>query len=471
MTRMHGYELADFDGVEFSVAMTAELDRALVAHLDKGPYQEDLTFAYWRPSRGAKRYTGVLQQVNLPKADERVLQGNVAFTAEYLRRVMDERPEGCGIGLLHSHLGPGWQPMSDDDVVAERDRMGGLVASSTGMPVLGLTWGTDGTWSARFWLRAGRRVYERRWAATVRSVGRQLRMSYHPRLRPAPAAVPAQVATVSVWGAEAQTDFVRARVGIVGLGSVGSILSEALGRTGLQDITLIDHDIIEERNLDRTLGATPRDVIGKTPKVEVASRQLETSHTAALLSVNPVVASIQSDDGFAQALDCDVILCCVDRPWPRHILNVLAYAHLIPVVDGGILARVREDGRLLHVDWRVHTVGPERACLYCLDALRRSDVALDREGKLDDPDYVKGLSTADREQYGRRNVFAFSLSVAAHQALQLVGLVTGNQRISGTGPQTYHAYPGTMEVAATNACTEECDVAPLLAAAHENIRS
>ena len=261
----------------------------------------------------------------------------------------------------------------------------------------------------------------------------------------------------------------RAHVGIVGNGSVGSIIAETLSRTGLQRITLIDADVIEGRNLDRTLGATAADVAARTPKVIVARRLIEQSHTSASVVVHDVASSLLEEAGFRAALDCDVLLCCVDRPWPRHVLNVMAYAHLIPVIDGGILARVNEAGRLLHVDWRIHTVGPGRACLYCIDAVRRSDVALDREGKLDDPDYVKGLSAADRERYGRRNVFAFSLSVAAHQVLQLVGLVTGNARVGGAGRQTYHAYPGAMEVAAPGTCDEDCDVASLVAHAHDNI--
>src|SRR5205807_6226578 len=173
----------DYKDVDLSVAMTGELDRALGRHLDKGRHQEDLTFAYWKPSRGATRYTGVLQRLNLPKNGERILQGNVAFTSEYLTRVLAERPVDCGVALLHSHLGPGWQDMSEDDIVAERDRLAGLVASTSGLPVLGLTRGTDGTWSARFWFRSGRHRYERCWASTVRSVGRHLRITYHPQLR------------------------------------------------------------------------------------------------------------------------------------------------------------------------------------------------------------------------------------------------------------------------------------------------
>jgi hypothetical protein len=34
-----------------SVAFTAASDAELAAHLDKGPDQEDLCFAYWSPAR------------------------------------------------------------------------------------------------------------------------------------------------------------------------------------------------------------------------------------------------------------------------------------------------------------------------------------------------------------------------------------------------------------------------------------
>ena len=233
----------------------------------------------------------------------------------------------------------------------------------------------------------------------------------------------------------------------------------------MQHIVFIDHDLLEVRNLDRTLGAYPEDAAARLPKVLSAKRLVDRSHTSTRFTADPVEASLLSPGGLASALDCDLLISCVDRPWPRHILNTIAYAHLIPVIDGGIMARVNDAGRLLHVDWRIHTVGPGRACLYCIDALRRSDVALDREGKLDDPDYVRGLSQADRERYGRRNVFAFSLSVAAHQVLHAIGLIAGNQRISGVGPQTYHAYPGVMEVAERHECGSDCDVAPLVASA------
>ena len=75
-------------------------------------------------------------------------------------------------------------------------------------------------------------------------------MSYHPKLRKTPMPLEAQVATHSVLGDRAQHVLARVHVGIVGLGIVGSIAAGRLSRTGIQRITLIYHDIIEERKLD-----------------------------------------------------------------------------------------------------------------------------------------------------------------------------------------------------------------------------
>ncbi len=450
------------EGYEVSVAFTEVLDSELAEHLDKGLSQEDLTFAYWCPSRGKLRFTALLYQLVKPAEGDRILQGNVAFTEQYARRVIMNVPKGSGIALLHSHLGPGWQGMSHDDVIAERDRLASAVWGRSGFPLLGLTRGTDGTWSARLWIRGGPQKFERKDASTVRVVGDQLRISYNERLRPKYEIQDSQVATASVWGSRAQMELTRAHIGIVGLGSVGSIVAESLARTGFGRITLIDHDLIEERNLDRTLGATALDVDAHMPKVHIAARNVNSSHTAPNLNLNVVPQNLLSDDGWSAVMDCDAILCCVDRPYPRYLLNALSYAHLIPVVDGGIFAQVKEDGTPLHVAWRIHRVGPGQTCMLCLGALLRSDAGLDRDGKLDDPDYINGLSREDREKYNRRNVFTFSLSVAAHQVLQLIGMITGMPRIGGRGPQMYQAFPGQMNVLSITGCESDCDISELM---------
>ena len=353
-------ELNAFANLEISVAMTAQDDRILGKHLHKERRQEDLAFAYWRPSRGARRFTAIITKVLLPREEDRSLHGNVSFKPEYLRRVLAELPDGCGIAFLHGHPVPGWQEMSHDDIVAERDRLAGPVAGRTGLPLLGMIRGTDGAWSARLWLRDAPHSYRRHWVRSARVIGATLNVTYNPAEPSAPT-TDSQVATESVWGKAAQERLVRVSVGVVGLGSVGSLVAEALSRVGFQDLTYIDFDAIEPRNLDRTLGASRRD-IGHS-KVSIAARTSSQSATARRISLREVPCDILSPEGLSAALDCDVLVCCVDRPWPRHLLNSLAYSHLIPVIDGGIFAAVKPDGTPLHVTWRIHTVGPEHACM------------------------------------------------------------------------------------------------------------
>jgi molybdopterin/thiamine biosynthesis adenylyltransferase len=126
--------------------------------------------------------------------------------------------------------------------------------------------------------------------------------------------------TVSAWGEKVQSRLARLRIGIVGLGSVGSIIAEALARTGIQSLVLIDFDIVERANLDRILHATKRDSALGRFKVETIARAIRKSATGDGFTVLPVPYSVAEEEGFRAALDCDVLFCCVDRPLGRSVL-------------------------------------------------------------------------------------------------------------------------------------------------------
>src|SRR5260370_23073423 len=131
------------------------------------------------------------------------------------------------------------------------------------------------------------------------------------------------------------------------------MIVEALARTGFEDVTLIDFDIVKKHNLDRLNYATRRD-IGRL-KVEVLADYLRERATAANFRVCPVEAAVYEEKGYRAALDCDFLFSCVDRPWGRHVLNLTAYSHLIPVIDGGIRARANRFVKLAAADWRAQT--------------------------------------------------------------------------------------------------------------------
>ena len=56
-------------------------------------------------------------------------------------------------------------------------------------------------------------------------------------------------------GGAAAERLMRSRVAVVGLGGVGSWCAEALCRSGIGSLTLIDSDLVAERNINRQLEA------------------------------------------------------------------------------------------------------------------------------------------------------------------------------------------------------------------------
>lgn len=403
--------------MSFEVVFTAEADSIsnthLLQHFKRNVLQEDLCFALWRPSTGEHRRTALIWKVILPRQDERTLHGNASFLPSYVSRAIQmARKEGTGLAFMHSHPGPGWQGMSPADVEAERDVLA-YPAAATGFPLVGLTIGRDGYWSARFWERNGKSMH-RSWCEKVRVVGpKSYRIDFNDDIVAPPVRRDILRRTFDTWGRESQNTIARLRVGIVGLGSVGCIVAETMARVGVEQVTLIDPDKVERHNLDRLLYGTIKD-IGKL-KVEIAMRAMRRNATAHNIQVNIYPVSLHDMKAYRAALDCDILFSCVDRPLPRDVLNYIAQAHLIPVIDGGVEVEAhRQEDSLFSAHWRAHIVTPYHQCLRCNGQYNSSAVVMELDGSLDAPSYVSNLPL--EEPLRNQNVFPFSESVAAMEA-------------------------------------------------------
>jgi len=161
-------------------------------------------------------------------------------------------------------------------------------------------------------------------------------------------------------GKEGQCQLERVMVGIVGLGGIGSIVALELAYLGLNHIILVDDDSVEITNLNRLVGATAKEV-GK-PKVEVARDVFKSIKPNA--SVTLVKASIRSSEALKLLKGADIIVGCVDTDSGRMILNELALAYMIPLIDCGAGIEVR-DGHIIEIGGRVIVWMPGRPCLLC----------------------------------------------------------------------------------------------------------
>jgi hypothetical protein len=421
-----------------SVAMAEATGERLRELLIRPDGQEDLCLALYRPSTGTTRRTGLISRVIPPEAGDREVHGNVTVTADYILRgaAMAQAQDG-GLVILHSHPGAkGWQGMSTPDLDTERS-YANLVRELTGLPLIGMTLATgDGSWSARHWDQGVGAAVAPTGSENVRVIGDQLKVSWNDALAPPPAPDSRLVRTVSAWGQRVQADLARRRILVVGSGSVGLDVVVRLAASGVEHITIMDFDWVEERNLDRLIGASRRDVAMKRSKVHVARREALRNTTAAHPTISTSDRSICEPAGMAEALDHDLIFCCVDRPWPRAVLNGLAHTDLIPVIDGGIAIDTFNDSTMRNATWRSHVIRPGRPCMSCNGQLDMGLVALDVEGLLDDPDYIRRAEGVTSQRNGQ-NVAVLSISAAAALLAQYVSFSVAPGGLGDPGPLQY----------------------------------
>ena len=427
-----------------SVAMTAANEAALVRRLVRDDGQEDICLATYRPSTGLTRCTALIRAVVPPGPGDRLVHGNATVTADYILRGAEiAQQDGSGLVLLHSHPGATrWQPMSPPDRDCEAS-YANLARELTGLPLVGMTLATgDQTWSARHWDLGVGRAVDCTHCANVRVIGDVLALSWNDAAQPPPESTRSQTRTVSAWGEERQSDLVRRRVLVVGAGSVGLDVLVRLAASGLCQLTVMDFDLVELHNLDRLMGAARRDAHLKRPKIHVARREATAAATSHGPRIDVSDLSVCEPEGLELALDHDLVFSCVDRSWPRAVLNSMAYSDLIPVVDGGIAIDTFDSGDMRNATWRSHVVRPGRPCMSCNRQLDLGSVALEQQGLLDDPAYIHGMGQGRRPV--NPNVAPLSVNVVASLLAQYVQLQRGAIRPRRSWPapiRAQHASP------------------------------
>jgi len=190
----------------------------------------------------------------------------------------------------------------------------------------------------------------------------------------------------------------RMKVGVVGCSGTGAPVIEQLARLGVGSLVLIDHDVIEQRNLNRIVNSTADDAKGGRKKVEVMASAIRRMGLGT--KVNHHAVDVYNPDMVRKLADCDVLFGCMDGHRGRYLLNRLATFYLIPYLDLGIrIDADRNSGKIIQASGAVHYLQPHRSNL-----LTRRAISMERveaEGELiDDPDnyqqllkegYIKGV--------------------------------------------------------------------------------
>lgn len=209
------------------------------------------------------------------------------------------------------------------------------------------------------------------------------------------------------------------RLAIVGLGGIGSLVAMQLAHLGARDLVLIDHDLVEETNLNRLAGAGARD-IGRAKVAVVAdyARKVDPA-----IRVLPLQMNIRDPQAMRVATGADVLFGCVDTDSGRLILNRLALAYLLPYIDCGVSIKATA-GVIEEAGGRVVVWTPGRPCLLCCRAINTAVASAELEPTELQEDrrrhgYVLGADIPDP------SVVSLNGVIASMAVTEFLALVTG----------------------------------------------
>jgi tRNA A37 threonylcarbamoyladenosine dehydratase len=135
-----------------------------------------------------------------------------------------------------------------------------------------------------------------------------------------------------LYGADALARFQAAHVCVVGIGGVGSWAVEALARSAIGQITLIDLDMVAESNVNRQIQALG-DAFGKAKTDAMAER---------ILAINPAcrvsrIEDFVSPDNLDPMLDkgFDYVIDAIDQVRTKAAMIAWCKARELPLITAG----------------------------------------------------------------------------------------------------------------------------------------
>lgn len=131
-------------------------------------------------------------------------------------------------------------------------------------------------------------------------------------------------------GEEGIEKLAHSHVAVAGIGGVGSYLAEALARSGVGKLTLVDHDVIDQSNINRQIHAL-HSTVGRK-KVEVMAERLRDINPHISLIIKPELITA---DNAAEIFDgeYDYLLDAVDNVTAKLALILLAREREIPIIS------------------------------------------------------------------------------------------------------------------------------------------
>lgn len=237
---------------------------------------------------------------------------------------------------------------------------------------------------------------------------------------------------------EGQKKIQQTKVGIVGLGGIGSQVFQQLAHLGVRELILVDPDQIEESNHNRVVGATWEDIKLKRPKIKIMERLGKGINPK--IELHGIQGDICNKSVSKQLKDADVIFGCTDNMASRMVLTKIAPQYLIPVIDLGIDIQPFKNGKIRKIGGHVIILYPDGPCLNCLGFIDHEQLNYETSrynGNIRNP-YIQG----DNEN--APSVISFNGVLASLAVSNFIYLVTGC--FDAPKMRTYHIFDGVKRI-------------------------
>ena len=152
-----------------------------------------------------------------------------------------------------------------------------------------------------------------------------------------------------------QERLLASHVLIVGIGGLGSPAAMYLAASGVGQLTLADHDVVDLSNLQRQI-AHGEATVGRSKVLSAAER---VSALNSNVAVCPVERRLEGELLTTAVDDADLVLDATDNMATRMAINEACVATRTPLVSG---AAIRMEGQVAVFDPRT----PESPCYRCL---------------------------------------------------------------------------------------------------------
>ena len=361
-------------------------------------------------------------------------RGHRMLKREFIRdRIRSCRDEKLVYLAVHNH-GPGNSvAFSGVDLASHERGYPALLDIANGMPVGALVFATQAV-AGDIWLPGGSRVSLE--GATI--IGRRCEI-----LRPSPLAArlvadPMYDRQARLFGDAGQAILQGAKIAIIGLGGVGSLLAEYLAHLGVGRFLIIDPDRIAPHNRPRVVGATRWDTLfflhhpglpswlnkaalrWGTTKVTIAARVIRKANPSAL--IHAIHGDVLEPANALALLDCDYIFLAADTMRARLLFNQIVHQYLIPGVQVGSKVSTDTDtGEVTDVFSIVRPVSPEIGCLWCNQVINRAKL----QEECQTEDERRAQRYVDEPDLIAPSVITLNAVGAAHAANDFLFYMTG----------------------------------------------